>query len=122
VQGGAGSAFDANHRLEPRDDASEPGVVRRLDDFGDVLVSAGRFHRHLAKLRKWITATDPGEEFRSRLRAALDAHFGSAADVGVFVRSGTNVEDLPGFTGAGLNRTVPNVVGFEKIVAAVQEV
>jgi len=47
---------------------------------------------------------------------------GSNANAGVFVRSDTNVEDLPGFTGAGLNLTVPNVVGFEQIIAAVQEV
>ena len=30
----------------------------------------------------------------------------------------TNVEDLPGFTGAGLNLTLLNVVGFENIVKA----
>lgn len=30
---------------------------------------------------------------------------------GVFVRSSTNAEDLPGFNGAGLYDTVPNVVG-----------
>jgi hypothetical protein len=40
----------------------------------------------------------------------------------VFVRSDTNVEDLPGFTGAGLNLTVPNVVGFDAIVQAIQQV
>jgi phosphoenolpyruvate synthase/pyruvate phosphate dikinase len=38
------------------------------------------------------------------------------------VRSDTNVEDLPGFTGAGLNKTVPNVVGTEAILRAVREV
>ena len=40
----------------------------------------------------------------------------------MFVRSDTNVEDLAGFTGAGLNLSVPNVFGFENIVAAVQQV
>jgi phosphoenolpyruvate synthase/pyruvate phosphate dikinase len=38
------------------------------------------------------------------------------------VRSDTNVEDLPGFTGAGLNLTVPHVVGFENVMAAIQRV
>jgi hypothetical protein len=38
------------------------------------------------------------------------------------VRSDTNVEDLPGFTGAGLNLTVPNVIGFENLVQAIQRV
>jgi phosphoenolpyruvate synthase/pyruvate phosphate dikinase len=52
----------------------------------------------------------------------LDETFGPDRTYGVFVRSDTNVEDLPGFTGAGLNRTVLNVVGFENIVNAVREV
>lgn len=76
----------------------------------------------LARLREWITRTDPGAAFRARLRATLQAVFGDAETVGVFVRSDTNVEDLPGFTGAGLNLTVPNVVGFDAIVRAVQKV
>src|SRR5690348_3085027 len=39
----APSAFDADHRLEPRDLAREIGSVGRIDDFGHVLVGAGRF-------------------------------------------------------------------------------
>jgi phosphoenolpyruvate synthase/pyruvate phosphate dikinase len=76
----------------------------------------------LKTLRKWIVTTDPGPDFRAQLREALDANLGTKAESGVFVRSDTNVEDLAGFTGAGLNLTVPNVVGFERIVAAVQQV
>jgi len=79
-------------------------------------------HQFLARLRQWITTNDPGEAFRSRLRAALQATFGDTDRTGVFVRSDTNVEDLPGFTGAGLNLTVPNVVGFDAIVQAIQQV
>lgn len=41
---------------------------------------------------------------------------------GVFVRSDTNAEDLPGFVGAGLNDTIPNVKGVGKILDAVKEV
>lgn len=79
--------------------------------------------RHMLEyLRSWIATTDPGEAFRSRLREALEDTFGSADTRGVFVRSDTNVEDLPGFTGAGLNLTVANVSGFEAIVRAVQRV
>lgn len=76
----------------------------------------------LARLREWITATEPGEAFRARLRNALEEQFGNSDTPGVFVRSDTNVEDLPGFTGAGLNRTVANVVGFESIVDAIRTV
>jgi hypothetical protein len=41
---------------------------------------------------------------------------------GVFVRSSTNSEDLPGFNGAGLYDTVPNVVGKQSLGEAVKTV
>ncbi len=41
---------------------------------------------------------------------------------GVFVRSSTNAEDLPGFNGAGLYDTVPNVVGKKAIGDALRVV
>jgi len=39
---------------------------------------------------------------------------------GVFVRSSTNAEDLPGFNGAGLYDTVPNVVGKKALGEAIR--
>ena len=41
---------------------------------------------------------------------------------GVFVRSSTNAEDLPGFNGAGLYDTVPNVVGKQALGEALRKV
>jgi hypothetical protein len=41
---------------------------------------------------------------------------------GVFVRSSTNAEDLPGFNGAGLYDTVPNVVGKKALGEALRKV
>ena len=41
---------------------------------------------------------------------------------GMFVRSSTNAEDLPGFNGAGLYDTVPNVVGRPAMERAVKQV
>ncbi len=41
---------------------------------------------------------------------------------GVFVRSSTNAEDLPGFNGAGLYDTVPNVKGKKAIGEAIKVV
>ncbi|MFI9654867.1 PEP/pyruvate-binding domain-containing protein [Guyparkeria sp. GHLCS8-2] len=76
----------------------------------------------LTRMRQWIATVDLPSGFRERLRGRLVETFGSADTAGVFVRSDTNVEDLPGFTGAGLNRTVANVVGFEAIIDAVREV
>jgi hypothetical protein len=74
------------------------------------------------RLEQWILSADPGDEFRHRLRSTMEQVFGKEATYGVFVRSDTNVEDLPGFTGAGLNLTVPNVVGFDNILKAVSRV
>jgi len=62
------------------------------------------------------------EAFQERLRAAMIRTFGNLDGLGVFIRSDTNVEDLPGFTGAGLNLTLPNVVGFDNIVAGIARV
>ncbi len=76
----------------------------------------------LDRLRDWIQSVDPGPEFRGKLRVALEQRFGKEGSYGAFVRSDTNVEDLPGFTGAGLNLTIPNVVGFDNIAKAVQQV
>ena len=56
---------------------------------------------------------------------ALPRHegvFGPPGTYGVYVRSDTNVEDLPLFTGAGLNRTLPNVIGFDAQMAAIPKV
>lgn len=75
-----------------------------------------------ARLYAWILGADPGQAFREALRGAMDRTFGPDGGYGVFVRSDTNVEDLPGFTGAGLNLTVPNVVGFENVLQALNRV
>ena len=76
----------------------------------------------LQKLRDRITKSDLGAKLRNKLSVALNQTFGKDGSYGVFVRSDTNVEDLPGFTGAGLNRTIANVVGFENILQAIKEV
>jgi hypothetical protein len=76
----------------------------------------------LARLRHWIESCDPGPDFHARLRRSLEQSFGEDGSYGVFVRSDTNVEDLPGFTGAGLNLTVPNVVGSADILLAIRRV
>ncbi|MEO9131038.1 MAG: PEP/pyruvate-binding domain-containing protein [Sphingomonas sp.] len=43
-------------------------------------------------------------------------------DKGLFARSSTNAEDLPGFNGAGLYDTVPNVKGAKALAAALKTV
>jgi phosphoenolpyruvate synthase/pyruvate phosphate dikinase len=60
-------------------------------------------------------------DFRQQLRASMRKTFGSTR-TGVFIRSDTNVEDLPNFTGAGLNLTLFNVVGFNEILKGINKV
>jgi hypothetical protein len=76
----------------------------------------------LSEARNWFESLDLGQDLTERLRAAMEQRFGPDGSYGVFVRSDTNVEDLPGFTGAGLNKTVPNVVGFDEILKAIRQV
>lgn len=76
----------------------------------------------LARLTNWIINADPGEAFRTELRRVLEQTFGADGSYALFVRSDTNIEDLPGFSGAGLNLTVPNVVGFENVLMAISQI
>jgi hypothetical protein len=95
-------------------------IIHRLE--GDADRQAQIIRSFLQQMNQWILNADPGQEFRDRLRAAMEQVFGPEGTYGVFVRSDTNVEDLPGFTGAGLNLTVPNVVGFDNVIVAVSRV
>lgn len=95
---------------------------RRLSAIADGTERAAETEAFRERVHAWILAADPGEAFVSRLQARLREVFGEDGTYGVFVRSDTNVEDLPGFTGAGLNLTVPNVVGEDAIVEAVSRV
>ncbi len=76
----------------------------------------------LATIREWFATRPPNPDKLAEFRVAVEAQFGADGTFGVFVRSDTNVEDLPGFTGAGINLTVPNVVGFDNIVQAMRKV
>lgn len=76
----------------------------------------------LNEVRSRIEHFEFSTEFRQDLREQMEEVFGPEGSYGVFVRSDTNVEDLPGFTGAGLNRTVFNVVGFEQVLDAIKTV
>jgi hypothetical protein len=75
-----------------------------------------------AELYDIIASTTPSEDFQQALSAAMTQTFGAASPPGVFVRSDTNVEDLAGFTGAGLNLTLPNVVGFDNLLHSIAKV
>lgn len=81
-----------------------------------------RMRPKLAAIRAAIRTLEFEPDFLNELRSRMREQFGEPGSYGVFVRSDTNVEDLPQFTGAGLNLTVPNVVGTEKILQAIRDV
>ncbi len=61
------------------------------------------------------------ETLRAIEQAVADA-FGGDIGQGVFVRSDTNVEDLPQFSGAGLNLTVPHQTELAGVLVAIRRV
>lgn len=73
----------------------------------------------LAALRAKIVATEMPAELARPIVAKARKTFG---DAGLFVRSSTNAEDLPHFSGAGLYTTVPNVKGDAQLIEAVKTV
>ncbi|MEZ5350993.1 MAG: PEP/pyruvate-binding domain-containing protein [Bryobacteraceae bacterium] len=76
----------------------------------------------LAHFRKVIEAMPLLPAFEKEITARMDAMFGPDGSYGVFVRSDTNAEDLPEFTGAGLNLTLANQVGAKTILRALRAV
>jgi len=83
---------------------------------------ARRAEAFRAELYDIVINTKFSAGFKDKLRAALQETFGSDNPPGVFVRSDTNVEDLAGFTGAGLNLTLPNVVGYDNLLKSIARV
>ena len=97
-----------------------------LDQRIAAMLADARFERDAAwrkgaleELRAAIVAAplDPAtlDAIYKRVRVRLGGR-------GVFVRSSTNAEDLPGFNGAGLYETVANVVGKRAIGEAIKAV
>jgi len=89
---------------------------------GDIKLLRKRRSEILGTLRKRIENIELSADFKQKLRERMREVFGAEGSYGVFIRSDTNVEDLPGFTGAGLNLTVPNVVGFDAVVDGIKAV
>ncbi len=82
-------------------------------------IDEATLNAHLAEIRTRIATLRFGEVEEL---AELMAEVFGPGETGVFVRSDTNVEDLPEFTGAGLSETLPNVVGLDAQVQAIPRV
>lgn len=73
----------------------------------------------LYRLREAIVAAPINSDVAKKL---LNYHRDTFGDDAVFVRSSTNAEDAPGFSGAGLYTSVPNVIADEELLKAVKTV
>ena len=93
-----------------------PGRVAALERRADFASDAQVRRNELAALRQYIEQARPdaaqAEAWRKLWQTRLQGR-------GVFVRSSSNSEDLPGFSGAGLYTTVPNVTQADALTRAV---
>jgi hypothetical protein len=101
-------------------------TVNKLEDKIADAVEEDRFvhdpvyrKKRLAEIRQWIQAGKLEVAFKKMLEGKA---FDLGLHKGLFVRSSTNAEDLPNFSGAGLYTTVPNVRNYEQLYEAVKTV
>ena len=97
--------------------------AERMRESGASAADVSRFiYPRLARFRRAIQNMAFLPAFEKELLERMRATFGPEGSYGVFVRSDTNAEDLPEFTGAGLNLTVPNQVGASNSLQAIRDV
>jgi hypothetical protein len=96
----------------------EDAVYEMMNDQKFVHDPAYRRER-LTEMRARFRGGKVSDELREALLKKVHAEY---AGKGLFVRSSSNVEDLPNFNGAGLYDTVPNVKDDEKLLDAVKTV
>jgi rifampicin phosphotransferase len=73
----------------------------------------------LVQLRQQIETAEFDPTLREKVLAKVASEY---AGKGLFVRSSSNSEDLPNFSGAGLYTTVPNVRGHQELIDAIRKV
>jgi hypothetical protein len=73
----------------------------------------------LVLLRKKIESAEFDPALRDKILQKVAREY---AGKGLFVRSSSNSEDLPNFSGAGLYTTVPNVRGDQELIDAIRKV
>src|SRR6185436_9227741 len=71
----------------------------------------------LVELRKQIETAEFDPALREKILAKVASEY---VGKGLFVRSSSNSEDLPNFSGAGLYTTVPNVRGNQELIDAIR--
>lgn len=98
----------------------------KLDDVIYELLNDQKFvhdpayrREHLATLRDQIQKAEFDPDLRRQIVRRVAREFPGK---GLFVRSSSNSEDLPRFSGAGLYTTVPNVRGEQELIDAIKTV
>ena len=98
----------------------------KLDDVVYELLNDQKFvhdpayrRQRLTALREQIQKAEFDGDLRKQILERVSKEFGGK---GLFVRSSSNSEDLPNFSGAGLYTTVPNVRGDNELIEAVKTV
>jgi len=94
-------------------------VIEELMDQND-FVHNPRVRRQ--KLDDFRKAVQNGKFDDSLRKAVIDKWKTQLGAKPVFVRSSSNSEDLPNFSGAGLYSSVPNVIAEDKLIEAVKKV
>ncbi len=100
--------------------------ANKLDDAIYAMLNDQKFvhdpayrRERLANLRERIQQAKFDERLRDRILRVVRQEF---AGKGLFVRSSSNSEDLPNFSGAGLYTTVPNVREEAQLIEAIKTV
>lgn len=98
------------------------GFDKQIEDFGDDLEFVHNPRVRKQKLEAFRNEIQKGK-FDAKLRAQIISKWRTQlASRPVFVRSSSNAEDLPNFSGAGLYSSVPNVREADKLIEAVKKV
>ncbi len=101
---------------------SDHGFDKVMDKLTDNLdfVHNPKFRRQkLEEYRAMIQNAEFDEELRDQIIDKWKTQLGGKP---VFVRSSSNAEDLPNFSGAGLYSSVPNVINEDDLLKAVKKV
>lgn len=94
-------------------------TIRDLFDDQKFIHDPAYRRQRLVELRQEIEGAEFDPELR---RIVLEKVAREYAGKGLFVRSSSNSEDLPNFSGAGLYTTVPNVRGEQQLIDAIRKV
>lgn len=93
--------------------------INTLLDSNDFIHNPRYRRQKLDELRASMQAAGFDDDLRAEIIKKWKTQLGGKP---VFVRSSSNAEDLPNFSGAGLYSSVPNVIEEDKLIEAVKKV